>query len=84
MKFEDMKSPEFQSKLQEVKSVEELVSLAKEEGVELTDQQIERISGGGVWNHPSKCPRCGSEHIYHYAARYYCRDCRYEWDDGGW
>ena len=84
MNFEDLKNPELQDKLKSVKTADELIELAKEEGVELTDEQVERISGGGLWNHPSSCPACGKGTIYHYGASYYCRDCGHEWNEGGW
>ena len=40
-------TPELQEKLKECKTPEELIELAKREGYELTDEQIESISGGG-------------------------------------
>ena len=46
MNFEDLKNPELQEKLKAAKTPDELVALAKEEGVVLTDEQIEAISGG--------------------------------------
>ena len=46
MNFEDLKTPELQDKLMSIKTTDELLALAKEEGVELTDDQIEAISGG--------------------------------------
>ena len=54
MKYEDL-TPEQMEKARACKSAEELVGLAKEEGVELTDEQIELISGGGgdAWNEES-------------------------------
>ena len=49
MDFEDLKNPELQEKLKSSNTFEELVALAKEEGIELTDDQLEAISGGGKW-----------------------------------
>lgn len=49
MNFDNLKSPEFQEKLRSAKSFEGLVSLAKEEGIELTDEQLESLSGGDEW-----------------------------------
>ena len=49
MNFEDLKNPELQEKLKACKTPEELVALAKEDGIELTDDQLEAISGGGKW-----------------------------------
>ena len=54
MNYEDL-TPEQLDKARACKSAEELVELAKEEGVELTDEQIGMISGGGgdAWNESS-------------------------------
>ena len=49
MNFEDLKNPELQEKLKACKTPEELVALAKEDGVELTDEQLESLAGGGKW-----------------------------------
>ena len=46
MNFEDLKNPELQQKLGTANTPAELVALAKEEGLELTDEQLEAISGG--------------------------------------
>ena len=54
MNYEDL-TPEQLDKARACKSAEELVELANEEGVELTDEQVEFISGGGgdAWNESS-------------------------------
>lgn len=83
MDFNDL-TDEQKAKAKDCRTPEDLVALAQEEGVELTDRQIEQISGGGVWNHPKSCPACGKGNIYHYASEYHCRDCGYTWTDGGW
>ena len=49
MNFEDLKNPELQEKLRAAKTADELVTLAKEEGLELTDEQLESLSGGEEW-----------------------------------
>ena len=46
-------SPELQEKLKAAKTAEELVDLAREEGVELSDEQLDSIAGG-EWT-MSKC-----------------------------
>ena len=46
MNFEDLKNPELQEKLKKAKTPEELVAIAKEEGCELSNEQLESISGG--------------------------------------
>lgn len=45
MNLEDL-SPELQEKARACKTPEELIELAKDEGVTLTEEQIERVSGG--------------------------------------
>lgn len=49
MNFEDLKSPELLEKLKSAKTADELVALAKEEGVDLSDEQLEAFSGGDEW-----------------------------------
>ena len=63
-------------------SPEELLELAKAEGIDLTDEQLEQISGGAMlWNHSKTCPKCSSHHVYNYTNQWFCRDCRYTWTD---
>ena len=45
MKLEDL-TPEQQNKAKACKSKEDLIELAKSEGVELADEQLEALSGG--------------------------------------
>ena len=49
-------TPEFKEKAKG-KTADELLSLAQEEGIELTDEQLERVSGG--WS-TYRCHYCGS------------------------
>lgn len=77
------------AKAKACKNSDELLKVAKEEGVALTNEQLEAISGGSICNSaPSKCPVCGSKNISaveRRKARYYydckCKDCGYEWHD---
>ena len=48
MEFNDL-TPEQKKKLDACKSPEEVLALAKEEGVELTEEQLDQITGGGNW-----------------------------------
>lgn len=52
MKFEDL-SPEMQEKAKAAQTPEEVLALAKAEGYELTDEELEDITGGLSWN---SCP----------------------------
>ena len=50
-------SEEQMAKIKDCKNVEELLALAKQEGVELTDDQLEAVNGGcgtttGYWGCP--------------------------------
>ena len=49
MDFNDFKSPELQKKLRNASNPEELLALAQDAGFELTDDQLEAVSGGN-WN----------------------------------
>ena len=46
MNFEDLKNPELQEKLKSAKTPEDILALAKEEGYELDDDQLEAVAGG--------------------------------------
>ena len=52
MDFESL-SPELKAKALECASPEELVALAKEVGIELSDEQLDAVAGGEDWT-------CGS------------------------
>ena len=60
MNFEDLKRPELQEKLKSVKSADDLFALAKEEGLELTDEQLQVLAGGEEWYEPiPPCRKAG-------------------------
>ena len=55
---------EQRKKLETCKSSEEILALAKAEGVELNDEQLQAISGGSFCHGPKiKCPRCESRDV---------------------
>ena len=47
-------------KLKECKTQEEIINLAKEEGIELTDEQLSAVSGGSCTPEMT-CPKCGGK-----------------------
>ena len=56
------------AKVKACKSQEEMLAFAKEEGIELTDEQLEAVSGGACtqtvspghgYGEVAKCPKCG-------------------------
>ena len=49
MNFDYLKDADLQEKLSQATNVGEMVALAKEAGVALTDDQLEAVSGG-AWN----------------------------------
>lgn len=74
-------------KLKACKNQEEVLALAKEEGIDLTDEQLEAVSGGTtclvqeVGDTRKTCPECGSKNVITLAQQYLlCNDCKYRWD----
>lgn len=72
------------AKLKECKSQEEIFSLAKEEGIELTDEQLEAVNGGCKPGPEFyRCTNCSSVDImlYSYPDRYehHCKNCGNVW-----
>ena len=48
------------AKVKACKNQEEMLAVAKEEGIELTDEQLEAVSGGHCYD-GNECIYCGSE-----------------------
>ena len=62
MNFDELKNPELQEKLKSAQSPEDILAIAKEEGFELTDDQLEAVSGGASWRHAGwRCPNFSHE-----------------------
>ena len=59
MRFEDLTLKQ-QEKLKNCKSAEDILDLAKEEGYELSDDELESVSGGD-WDCWTVCREHGSE-----------------------
>ena len=76
------------------KTPEEILAFAQDEGLELTDEQLEAVSGGqsaegwGIygtdWLGNPVCPFCNSTNVQTYTdgahESYKCRDCGQKWD----
>ncbi len=58
-------SKEQMTKVKACKSQEEILKVAKEEGIELTEEQLETFSGGCFTDSkPAVCPKCGAVNDY--------------------
>lgn len=75
------------AKVKACKSSEELLKLAKDEGIELTSEQLEAINGGACSNTDRcpPCPSCGSTNVKSkYSGSkvivYKCKDCGREFE----
>lgn len=74
-------------KVKTCKNTEEVLKLAKEEGIALTEEQLEAVSGGcGTTTAYNKtCPKCKSTRMVRRALiggqEYECLDCghKYTW-----
>ncbi|MCR5079629.1 MAG: hypothetical protein K6B65_06925 [Bacilli bacterium] len=69
-------------KIKACKTSEEVLTLAKKEGIELTEEQLEAVSGGCGTSQEVQCPECGysSRNVEHWDNRYYrCRNCNHIW-----
>jgi bacteriocin-like protein len=78
------------AKVKACKNSDELLALAKQEGVELTDEQLQTISGGGVCSvvsefgenltlTPYNCHHCGSNDVDRDGKNCTCKKCGHKW-----
>lgn len=68
------------AKLHACKNQEEILAIAKEEGVELTPEQLEAVSGGCLAKEASMpCPKCRSTDTQYFAGMYQCKKCGHVW-----
>ena len=76
------------AKVRACKNSDELLALAKAEGVKLTDEQLEAVSGGGACSvisdigdkiNPNDCPKCGKNGPTKDGYKRICKKCGYVW-----
>ena len=76
------------AKVRDCKNSEEILALAKQEGIELTEDQLEAVNGGFCESTPSFiCPECGSSdisavHLSGAISMYWsctCKTCDHHW-----
>ena len=77
-------------RIKKCKNQEELLALAKEEGIELTNEQLTVINGGGACSvvsdigdkiNPFDCPKCGANNPKKDGNEYTCKKCGHTWSD---
>ena len=73
------------AKVKNCQTNEEILKVAKEEGIELTNEQLEAVARGGVCSSLTRtCPECGEYFdIYSYGNRWECTECGCWWDENG-
>lgn len=59
MKFEEL-TPKQQEKARACKTPEDILALAKEEGYELSEEELDGIAGGGDWDDPCSGKDCSA------------------------
>lgn len=76
-------TPEQIEKVKACKTMEETLKVAKEEGLELSDEQLEAVSGGCNTSRPTVCPKCQSPNYSETwcnsdasRVRYVCNACQ--------
>ena len=80
MNYEDLKNPEFQERLRACSSPKELVEVVREQGVGLSDEQLEQVAGGNVWEdevtcYEITCAYCGGTFETNMPEPRYCQLC---------
>lgn len=77
MDYKDL-TDEQRARVEACSSPEELLALAKAEGYELTDEELEMVSGG--WGDTLTCPQCGSENLSYdsFLSMHVCHSCGFE------
>ena len=78
------------AKVKSCNNHEELLKLAKAEDIELTDEQLAAVSGGGACSvisdigdkiNPYDCPKCGANRPIKDGKKLTCEKCGYVWTD---
>ena len=77
------------AKVRACNNTDEILALAKQEGLELTSEQLEAVNGGACSNTDNcpPCPSCGSTNVKlrqsgEVLKKYKCNDCGKEFETG--
>ena len=63
MRFNDL-TDEQRAKAGACNTTEELLTFVRDEGIELSEKDLDRISGGTAWNKTGGCPECGTDRFW--------------------
>lgn len=70
------------------KNIDEIITLADKEGIELTEEQLKTISGGACTSTGLQCPKCSSTDLKNIFTKkiegivsytYKCKKCGHTW-----
>ena len=78
MKYSEL-TDEQKCRIDDAKGPEEIMEMAKAEGYELTDEELEDIAGGSFWMNEYYCPMCGSHDVavWQNSNSGHCYSCDY-------
>ena len=77
-------------KVKACKDHKELLALAEKENIDLTEEQLDMINGGGACTvvsnigdkiNPFDCPKCGANRPIKDGKELTCEKCGYKWTD---
>ena len=77
-------TPEQVAKAKTRKSTDELLKLARDEGIQPNDDQLEAVSGSSrltSFIDPYECPKCGSGNIKKGGNTRKCKKCGHSWKE---
>lgn len=78
MKF-DM-TPEQLAKAEKCTTAQELLDFIRDEGIQLSDEDLEKATGGVSWDtrrtQMGICPLCSGQNVQQHGFLLYCNDCQ--------
>lgn len=87
----DVLTPEQKAEAPERRTPEEMLELARDEGFELSDEELEQVSVGASWEEGKiewrplsyTCPRCGRDDVWVRLPVLNCNRCGFEFRESG-
>ena len=78
MNYNDL-STEQKEKVFACRTADDYIALAKAEGCELSDEEVEQVVGGGLWFPEVTCPKCGAPAEKDCTGVWHCTKCTFGW-----